>query len=110
MESESSEAPSNARARGAGPHNQGPEKVTADDAANSEASCGGIQNPFEALQLLVQAVSKTSPGTQPDADPSTSPSGQTNAGAPGNGAGLFSYGPIAQGYLDPRLLDHLLQQ
>ncbi|KAL3459588.1 hypothetical protein BJX64DRAFT_279100 [Aspergillus heterothallicus] len=88
---------------------------------NEVRACGGIQNPLEALQILAQAAAHNdfADGDIPNSgveilSPSSSKvmttSSRPQIGAAGNAqTGLESYGPVADGVLDPRVLDHLLQ-
>ncbi|CAG9992937.1 unnamed protein product [Clonostachys byssicola] len=83
----------------------------------------GVQNPLEALQILVQAAAASpsstnkaingSPAGQNTAHPlGVSPPDTLEHGrtAAGNAVrGLESYGPLANGLLDTTMLDHLLQ-
>lgn len=91
------------------------EEAASIDPGGSTGDSGCIQNPFQALQMLVRGASVTSPG----GNSATSPDGVRTA-AVGSGQAvppdltsetpLASYVPIANGSLCPRLLDHLLQQ
>ncbi|OTA24475.1 hypothetical protein BTJ68_12537 [Hortaea werneckii EXF-2000] len=89
-----------------------PERSSLDPAGSGEG-CGCMQNPFQALQMLVRGASDVSPNshatTSPGRNEVTSHGEPSPLNRPGHVAGPATYMPIATGFLNLRMLGHLLQ-
>lgn len=74
---------------------------------------GSIQNPLEALQVLVQAATERSPAENAGVTITKSPCSIRALPRGGSCAvdnvGIESYEPVANGHLSVELLEHLLQ-
>lgn len=91
----------------------GPERSSLDPAGSGEG-CGCMQNPFQALQMLVRGASDVSPNSHLATSPGRNDAASNGEPSPlirtGHVAGPSAYMPIATGFLNLRMLGHLLQQ
>ncbi|KAH8901756.1 hypothetical protein GQ53DRAFT_708089 [Thozetella sp. PMI_491] len=77
---------------------------------SGDSNCDSVQNPFQALRLLVQAAADASPAAESDAqDQDTVSTERQNGASRGlDGRGLESYALVANGTLDINMLEQLL--
>ncbi|RMY61168.1 hypothetical protein D0865_01145 [Hortaea werneckii] len=89
-----------------------PERSSLDPASSGEG-CGCMQNPFQALQMLVRGASDVSPNSHLTTSPGRNDASTNGEPSPlsrnGNAVGPAAYMPIATGFLNLRMLGHLLQ-
>ncbi|RMY87311.1 hypothetical protein D0861_05441 [Hortaea werneckii] len=89
-----------------------PERSSLDPAGSGEG-CSCMQNPFQALQMLVRGASDVSPNSHPTTSPGHNDASTNGEPSPllqtGHVAGPTTYMPVATGFLNLRMLGHLLQ-
>lgn len=75
-----------------------------------DPNCGSVQNPFQALRLLVQAAADAPPAAQSDADDHDAAFIEKHGtGHSPDGTGLDSYILAVNGTLSLSMIEHLLE-